>query len=58
MQTFRNLLEREGMRVDQETITLPVTWNFGKKHKLKLIRIKDNQKFEFSDKRPVLPNPE
>ena len=58
MQTFRNLLEKEGMRVDQETINLPVTWNFGKKHKLKLIRIKDNQKFEFSDKRPVLPNPD
>ena len=58
MQTFRNLLEKEGMRVDQETINLPVTWNFGKKLNLKLIRIRDNQKFEFSDKRPVLPNPD
>ena len=56
MQTFRNLLEREGMRVEQETINLPVTWNFGKKLNLKFIRIKDNQKFEFSDKRPILPN--
>ena len=58
MQTFRNLLEKEGMRVDQETINLPVTWNFGKELNLKLIRIKDNQKFEFSDKRPILPNPD
>ena len=58
MQTFRNLLEKEGMRVDQETINLPVTWNFGKKLNLKFIRIKDNQKFEFSDKRQVLPNPD
>ena len=57
MQTFRNLLKKEGMRVD-ETINLPVTWNFGKKLNLKFIRIKDNQKFEFSDKRPVLPNPD
>ena len=30
MQTFRDLLRAEGMRVDRETITLPVTWNFGR----------------------------
>ena len=54
MQAFRNLLEKEGMRVEQETIKLPVTWNFGKKLNLKLIRVKDDQKFEFSDKRPIL----
>ncbi len=58
MQAFRNLMEKEGMRVEQDTVKLPVTWNFGKKPNLKLIRIKDNQKFEFSDNRPVLPNPD
>lgn len=58
MQAFRNLMEKEGMRVEQDTVELPVTWNFGKKLNLKLIRIKSNQKFEFSGKRPVLPNPD
>ena len=56
MQAFRTLLEKEGMRVE-ETISLPVTWNLGRRLNLKLIRIKDDQKFEFSDKRPMLPNP-
>ena len=58
MQTFRNLLKKEGMRVEQERIELPVTWNFGKKTNLKLIRIKGGRKFEFSDERPTLPGPD
>ena len=58
MQAFRTLLAKEGMRVERETIELPVTWNFGRKLNLKLIRIKDDQKFEFSDQRPTLPNPD
>ena len=57
MQTFRNLLEKEGMRVEQETIELPVTWNFGQQPNLKLIRLKDNQKYERSEVRVTLPNP-
>ena len=57
MQTFRDLLQREGMRVERETIRLPTTWNFGKKFDLKLIRIEGNQKFASSAERPVLPNP-
>ncbi len=57
MQTFRNLLEKEGMRVEQETIELPVTWNFGTRPNLKLIRLKDNQKYERSEVRVTLPNP-
>ena len=56
MQTFRDLLEAEGVRVDRETITLPVAWNFGRQKDLKLIRLKDG-KYEHSDRRPVLPNP-
>ena len=58
MQAFRTLLEKEGVRVDQETVNLPVTWNFGRKLNLKLIRLKDDRKFEFSDERPVLPDPD
>ena len=57
MQTFRNLLEKEGVRVEQETIELPVTWNFGQQPKLKLIRLKDDQKYERSEARVTLPNP-
>ena len=57
MQTFRDLLRAEGMRVDRETITLPVTWNFGKQVGLKLIRLQDGPQYEHSDRRPVLPNP-
>ena len=58
MQTFRDLLEKEGMRVDRETVELPVTWNLGKRAKLKLIRVRGDLKFECSEKRPILPNPD
>ena len=58
MQTFRDLLEKEGMRIDRETVELPVTWNLGKKSNLKLIRIQGDRKFENSRERPVLPNPD
>ena len=57
MQTFRDLLRAEGMRVDRETITLPVTWNFGRQNRLKLIRLQEGPKYDHSDRRPVLPNP-
>lgn len=57
MQTFRNLLEKEGMRVEHETIELPVTWNFGQQPNLKLIRLKDDQKYERSEVRVTLPTP-
>ena len=57
MQMFRDLLQAEGVRVDRETITLPVTWNFARQKNLKLIRLKEGVKYEHSDRRPVLPNP-
>ena len=57
MQMFRDLLEAGGVRVDRETITLPVMWNFAQQKKLKLIRLKEGVKYEHSDHRPVLPNP-
>ena len=58
MQTFRDLLEKEGMRIDRETVELPVTWNLGKKSDLKLIRIQGDRKFEYSTERPILPDPD
>ena len=57
MQTFRELLQKEGVRAEQETFLLPVTWNFARKTDLKLIRLKEDRKYERSCERPVLPNP-
>ena len=57
MQAFRDLLEKEGMRAEQETFSFPITWNFGKKTDLKLIRLKDDRKYNLSVERPVLPGP-
>ena len=57
MQTFRDLLQAEGMRVDRETVTLSVTWNFSRQKNLKLIRLARGVKYEHSDVRLVLPNP-
>ena len=57
MQTFRDLLQAEGMRVDRETITLPVAWNLGHRKDLKLIRVPEGLQYEHSEFRPVLPNP-
>ena len=58
MQTFRDLLAKEGMRAEQETFSLPVTWNFSRKTDLKLIRLKEDERYDLSDQRPVLPGPE
>ena len=57
MQTFRDLLEKEGVRVERETVRLPVTWNFARKTDLKLIRLKADVQYARSAERPVLPNP-
>ena len=65
MQTFRDLLEKEGVRVERETIRLPVTWNFARRtdpstrHRtgLKLIRLKADVQYARSMERPVLPDP-
>lgn len=58
MQTFRDLLEKEGVASEQEVFHLPVTWNMPQDTNLKTIRIRDNQKFEMSTERPELPDPE
>jgi len=58
MQTFRNLLEKEGVRVERETVCLPVTWNFARKMDLKLIRLKADVQYAHSTERPVLPGPD
>ena len=57
MQTFRDLLEKEGVRVERETVRLPVTWNFARKTDLKLIRLKVDVQYARSAERPVLPGP-
>ena len=57
MQTFRDLLQREGVGVERETFHLPTTWNFARKTDLKLIRLKEDRKYELSGERPVLPAP-
>ena len=57
MQTFRDLLQAEGVRADREPITLPVGWNIDRQKNLKLIRLQEGPKYEYSDQRPVLPDP-
>lgn len=65
MQTFRDLLEKEGVRVERETVPLPVTWNFARKTDpstklgtgLKLIWLKADVQYARSTERPVLPCP-
>ena len=57
MQTFRDLLQREGVGVERETFHLPTTWNFARKTDLKLIRLKEDRRYEISGERPVLPAP-
>ncbi len=54
MQTFKDILEKEGIGVERKTLQLPVTWNFAKQTDLKVIRLKDDLKYEHSDDRPVL----
>ncbi|MDE0405002.1 MAG: DEAD/DEAH box helicase family protein [Nitrospira sp.] len=65
MQTFRDILEKEGVRVERETVRLPVTWNFARKTGpstmlrtgLKLIRLKEGVQYARSTERTVLPGP-
>jgi len=57
MQTFQDLLQKEGIRSEQETFSLPVVWNFARTTNLKLIRLKKGRKYELCDERSVLPDP-
>ncbi len=56
MQTFRGMLDRDGISTEREEIELPVTWNFARK-KLKIVRIREGLEYERSDVRAVLPKP-
>ena len=58
MQTFKELMEKEGVDVQMETITLPVIWNFARQADLKIIRIRGGQKYRQSAERPVIRGPE
>lgn len=57
MQTFRDLLDKEGIRTERETIRLPVTWNFARRTDLRMLRLAPDRKYELSEERPVLPGP-
>ena len=58
MQTFRELLAREGIDSSEKTtVCLPTTWNFARQTDLKLLRLKENRKYRVSEERPVLPDP-
>ena len=58
MQTFRELLDKDGIESSEKTtIRLPTTWNFARQTDLKLLRLKENRKYEISKERPVLPDP-
>lgn len=57
MRAFRELLQAEGISVERQTVSLPVTWNFGKRG-LKIIRVKEGLRYELSSDRPVLPDPD
>ena len=57
MQTFRQMLETDGISTEREEIPLPVTWNFARK-KLKIVRLKEGLAYDRSDDRPVLPGPD
>ena len=58
MQTFRDLLDKEGVRIERETIRLPVTWNLARKTDLKILRLATDRKYEYSGDRLVLPGPD
>ncbi|MYE10604.1 MAG: DEAD/DEAH box helicase [Gammaproteobacteria bacterium] len=57
MQTFRQMLETDGMSTEREEIPLPVTWNVARK-KLKIFRLRTGLEYNHSDDRPVLPGPD
>ena len=56
MQTFRDMLDADGISTEREEISLPVTWNFARTD-LKIVRLGKGLKYGCSDKRPVLPDP-
>ncbi len=53
MQTFRELLQKDGIGIERTTVTLPVTWNFANRE-LKIIRLRDGMEYSRSNARPVL----
>ncbi len=54
MQTFKEILETDGIGVERKTIRLPVTWNFAKQKDLKIIRLKKGLRYDRSEDRPIL----
>ena len=57
IQTFKVLLEKEGIQIEKTKLSLPVTWNFARNQNLKLIRLKPGLRYQYSIDRPILPHP-
>ncbi len=57
MRTFRDLLAKEGMHVEKETIFLPTTRNFGRGEGLKMLGLPRDFSRKFSKERLELPEP-
>ncbi len=57
MQTFRDLLARDGIAAEREEIRLPVTWNFARRQ-LKIVRLPQGLAYHHTDDRPALPGPD
>ena len=60
MDTFRSLMQDEGVNFDTATVRLPVTWNFGKVRDLQILRLPHRRPFERSGDRvaPLDPGTE
>jgi len=56
MQKFREMLQTDGIGDEQETIALPVTWNFARKD-LKILRLRKEARYDLSEECPALPGP-
>ncbi len=57
MQTFKQMLEADGIAAERKDIPLPVVWNFGKR-KLKIVRLREGLEYGRSHDCPALPPPD
>ena len=57
MATFRELMQKEGLQFETETVRVPVTWNFGRVPDLKILRARPGRGYGFCAERPPVPDP-
>ena len=58
MQTFRDLLAKEGMTEERAEVKLPVVWNFARVRGLKTIRLQPGARYDRSGETAALPPPD